>query len=358
MRNALRLSVLYSICACQLACGVSHDTTAGHKGTKSSKSHHTDESSDPGDDEDEDKDKDKDSVKTGVGKNEGPPGDVTFQFDTVVPAGEEMFKCMYVQVPKDHGVIAVPAVESHYTPGSHHLLAYRSDLTEIPDGNTDVWECSDAAWFTHARGSYYEAQQPNEMRQLPDGIAHKFQPGEVMILQSHYINVTDAEIQAHVELTLHTMDIDDVKVEAGTIYFNDTSINVPPHTRAMASMSCALPQDINLALLWSHMHKRGVHFVVTTDDEKASEMLGSPLYEELDWSEPKAKTYPEGEEFEIHAGQRINILCEFQNDTDNTYKFGNSAETNEMCILHGMYWPRMSSAAEQCYLGRMTMRTM
>ncbi|HKU44266.1 MAG TPA: hypothetical protein VJR89_39170 [Polyangiales bacterium] len=342
-----------SICACQLACGVaSHDTLAGHD-SKSSKKHHGAAS----DGEDE-KDSDDDSLTTGVAENDGDVGDLVYEFDATVPAGEELFKCMYVQVPKNHGVIAVPSVESHYTPGSHHLLVYRSDLTEIPNGETGVWECSDAAWFSHARGSYYEAQQPDEQRELPEGIAHKFQPGEVMILQSHYINITDKDIDAHVNFTLHTMDADDVRVEAGTIYFNDANINIPPHAKAMASMSCPLPQDINLALLWSHMHKRGVHFVVETDDPVAAEKLGSPIYESHDWAEPRAKTYPEGDDVVLHAGTRIKFSCEFQNDTENTYRFGNSAETNEMCILHGMYWPRMPSISEQCVLGRMTARSM
>ena len=308
-----------------------------------------------GDSPDGDSD-DEDTLTTGTGQI-SDNGDITFNLDATIPVGEEQFKCVYAQVPADRGVIAVPSVESHYTPGSHHLLVYRSDLTKVPEGETGTWDCNDAAWFSHARGDYYEAQQPNEHRQLPEGIAHKFQPGEVMIMQSHYINFTDKDIDAHVEMTLHTMDVKDVKVEAGTIYFNNTNINIPPHSKASVTMSCPLPQDINLALLWAHMHKRGVNFVVSTTDEEAAEKLGSPIYEETNWSEPRAKEYPVGEEFELHEGTRITFGCDFQNDSDNTYKFGNSAETNEMCILHGMYWPRMSTLSEQCVIGRMSTRS-
>jgi hypothetical protein len=101
-----------------------------------------------------------------------------------------------------------------------------------------------------------------------------------------------------------------------------------------------------------------VNFVVSTDDPRAAEVLGSPLYQETNWSEPRAKEYPDAEEAELHAGSRITFGCDFENDSDNTYTFGNSAETNEMCILHGMYWPRMTSFSEQCVLGRMTTRSM
>ncbi len=337
-----------------VGCGPrSHDTKSGFEGDDAKSSRSRTRKSD--DEEDPDaKESDSDKITTDTAaKVDDEGGNVTFQFDTQVPAGQEQFKCIYGQFPTD-GITAVAGAESHYTPGSHHLLAYRSDLKEIPDGQTGVWDCRDGSWFVHQRGSYYEAQQPNEERDLPEGIAHKFQPGEVIILQAHYINTTDSDIDAHVELKLHTVDLEDVREEAGTIYFNDTNIEVPPHARAGVTMTCPIPQDINLAFLWSHMHARGTRFVVKTDDPVAAERLGEVLLEEKDWAEPKPREYPEGEQNELHAGSHITFSCEFQNDTDNAFRFGNSAETNEMCILHGMYWPRMSQLSEQCILGRMT----
>jgi Copper type II ascorbate-dependent monooxygenase, C-terminal domain len=285
-----------------------------------------------------------------IGTGEFAPPEVEFNFDVHVPAGSELLRCMYAAFPTDHGVVAVAGAESHYTVGSHHMLAYRSSLIGVPDGQTGVWDCQDGAWQRDERGSYYEAQQPDEHRELPDGIAHKFQPGEVLILQAHYINTTETDLEAHVQLKLHTVDVRTVQQEAGTIYFNDENINIPPHARAGTTMTCPLGQDINLALLWSHMHQRGVHFVATTDDPGAAEALGT-LYDGTDWSEPKERSYPNDESAELHAGSHITFSCEYQNDSDNTYVFGNSAATNEMCILHGMYWPRMPTIMEQCFLG-------
>ncbi|MET0384865.1 MAG: hypothetical protein ABW321_02845 [Polyangiales bacterium] len=285
---------------------------------------------------------------------EGPLNldDISYALDVEVPPGGEMLRCIYAQIPTDRGVVAVPFVESHYTPGSHHLLAYRSNLTEIPEGNTGVWDCDDGAWQVNMRGSYYEAQRPDEEHRLPDGIAHKFQPGEVLIVQAHYINASDTELKAHVEMTLHPSDPAEVKEEAGTIFFNNARINLPPHGTAETDMNCPLNQDINLALLWSHMHKRGVHFKVETDDAEAIERVGSStLYEETDWAEPAQKAYPTDPPLVLHAGTNIKFGCKFENKGDATYTFGNSAEHNEMCILHGMYWPRMPNPSETCVLG-------
>jgi hypothetical protein len=51
----------------------------------------------------------------------------------------------------------------------------------------------------------------------------------------------------------------------------------------------------------------------------------------------------------VHAGSTISYQCYFDNPTDDTFVYGPSADTNEMCILHGMYWPRLDPATEFCF---------
>jgi hypothetical protein len=278
--------------------------------------------------------------------------DIEFAMDVTIPAGQELLRCIYAPFPADRGVIAVSGAESHYTPGSHHILAYRSDLTSttIPEDQTGVFDCSDGEWQRHMRGSYYEAQQPDEERELPPGIAHKFQPNEVIILQAHYVNTTGEELNAHVKLKVHVTDLASVQQEAGSIMFNNGRLVVPPHSKSRTTMTCTLPQDINLALLWSHMHSRGTHFLATTDDPEAAAVLGD-LFESDTWSEPRPRAYPADPPVTLHAGTHITFSCDYENTTDTEFHFGNSAPSNEMCLLHGMYWPRMSSFSEQCIGG-------
>jgi hypothetical protein len=281
--------------------------------------------------------------------------DVQFTMDLNVPMGAEFLKCIYLAFPADRGVIAVNSAESHYTPGSHHILAYRSDLTSVPSDQPGVFDCNDGSWNMHNKGSYYEAQQPDSRRDLPPGVAHKFQPSEVIILQAHYVNSTAADIAAHVVLTMHTIDPATVQYEAGTILFSNVRINIAAHSKARVTMTCPLGADFNPALLWSHMHKRAVNFVATTDDAAAAAALGT-LYHEADWSEPQPRTYPSDPAVTLHAGTNITFSCDYQNDTDQTFTYGNSAEKNEMCILHGMYWPRSSMI--NCFMGMSTQTTL
>ena len=57
---------------------------------------------------------------------------VSFQMQETVPAGGEIFDCQYVQLPDAKAWLV--AAQHNYTPGSHHLLLYTTDLTSIPAG--------------------------------------------------------------------------------------------------------------------------------------------------------------------------------------------------------------------------------
>jgi hypothetical protein len=98
------------------------------------------------------------------------------------------------------------------------------------------------------------------------------------------------------------------------------------------------------------MHSRGVAFKATTDDPGAAERLGD-LYATTMWSEPPPREFPDDPPATLRMGSTIEYSCTFNNTTTQTIVAGQSAAVNEMCILHGMYWPRADSATELCSLG-------
>lgn len=277
--------------------------------------------------------------------------DIQFVMKTTIDPGAESQQCQLVQVPTDRGEIAVPSAESHFTPGSHHFLAYRTNLTTMPDGGSRVVDCleTSAAQVTFVTGSYFEAQQPDMKHELPSGVAHLFKPGEVLVMQTHYLNTTDRTIDATVTFTLHTMDPAKVKHEAGSILFSNFALNIPPLSKVTETRTCPVSStdDMNVSMLWSHMHKRGVHFVATTDDGSVQ----GPLFETSQWSEPQPHVFGNDPPTTIHVGSHITFSCDYDNSTSKTFVYGPSAATNEMCILHGMYWPRADPATEFCFAG-------
>jgi hypothetical protein len=279
--------------------------------------------------------------------------DVVFSMSGHVDPGGEIQDCVYMPMPADRGDIAVNSAESHYTPGSHHFLVFRTGLTDMPDGGGRVHEWGGTELISSVRGTYYEAQSPDAHRELPEGVAHIFKPGEILLLTAHYLNTTEAGLDVHVKFQLHPMPPEKVVHEAGSIFFYNYFITLPPRSDVTVTRTCPVSQDMNMALLWSHMHSRGVGFDATTNDVDVSTRVGS-LYSTTDWSEPAARAFPADPPVTVHAGSSITYSCHFHNGTANTIVQGPSAATNEMCILHGMYWPRLDPATELCFAGQST----
>jgi len=198
-------------------------------------------------------------------------------------------------------------------------------------------------------------------RDLPPGVAHVFQPGEILNLTAHYLNTTTATIDSRIEFRLHLMNPADVKQEAGTFFLMDTQLNIPANSAVTASRRCPITKDLNLGLLWSHMHARGYSFQATTDDAAAMQQLGSSVvYDQPGpdgWSEPHLQSYPYDPPITLHAGSKLTIACTYHNTTSRSFVFGQSAATGEMCLLHGMYWPRLDGATERCTNGVSTTGT-
>ena len=280
--------------------------------------------------------------------------DIVFSMTGHVDANGEVLDCLYVRMPSDRGKIAVPSAESTFTPGSHHFLVYRTSYDDLPADGGTVHPCTDAEQIAGVTGSYYEAQTPMAERALPPGVAHVFKSGEVLLMTAHYLNVSPSGFDTSVNFRLHTEDMAKVKHEAGSIFFYNYLIDVPPYSEITVTRTCPLDEDVDLALLWSHMHARGIEFTATSSDPVAAQQAGD-LYDSTTWSEPSPRTFPYAPPVTLHSGSSITYTCTYRNATGQTFVAGQSAETNEMCILHGMYWPRLDSQTETCQLGTSTM---
>jgi len=77
------------------------------------------------------------------------------------------------------------------------------------------------------------------------------------------------------------------------------------------------------------VHRHAVDFVATTD--------GTVLYETKTWSEPVPRRFDPP--FVLAANQGVTFTCTYMNDSSTTIKFGESAVTDEMCILGAIYYP-------------------
>jgi hypothetical protein len=247
-----------------------------------------------------------------------------------VAPGAEVFECQSFSNPFERDVDVLVS-ESFMTPGSHHFFAFH-DSSETtgplkPCGGLDFHPYIHSAQVPHLKTTY------------PPGVG-RFLPGSdgIQIL-AHYLNMTTDTVHAEVKLVLTVADPATVPTQASDIFMNNATLSIPPNSKSSATHSCGVPNDIQLILAASHMHQRGVHFEATTDD-------GTVLYQTDQWSEPIPATFDPP--LQIKSGATITWTCDYDNQTDMTLTFGQSAVTNEMCIFSGIFYPAPGGAGIEC----------
>jgi hypothetical protein len=271
--------------------------------------------------------------------------EVAFSLDVDLPAGSEIHRCKFVTTPAAE---TFTSGASHvYSLGSHHMLLFRTDLTTIPAELAGVHDCYEAAAsiMSHVRGVVYGAQMPTGEVHYPAGVGLPFKPSEVLLLQAHYINASDQARTARVDVKLLTTDPATVTERAGTLFFYDPFIVVPPNGPARASMSCSVRNDVRLLTVTSHMHRRGVGYRAFLDS--AAGPASAPFYTTDSWDHPSQLTAA----LDVAAGSTIRFECDYMNEEPRELIQGQSAENNEMCMFTGVYYPAMGLSDELCLSG-------
>jgi hypothetical protein len=246
--------------------------------------------------------------------------------------GGEIYKCQNFQNPigKDVAVLQSQSVMSR---GSHHLAVFRID--QNADGSLE--DCSGLEF--HA--TIHAAQTPVARLQYPDGVGGFLAGTNGIRLNAHYLNATNGVIHANVTVMLDYVDVNQVTYIAAQVYLNDSKIQIPPG-QGSAGGTMALPASVSgvkLLSAQSHMHRRGTGFLATLED-------GSTLYQTTQWSEPPMTKFDPP--MALADGAKITWRCDYNNDTTSDLTFGESASTNEMCVLTGFYYP---SPAGQMIVG-------
>ena len=244
---------------------------------------------------------------------------VTEAFD--IAPGEEVFRCQNFSNPFGREV-AVLTAETFMTAGSHHLFVFqREKLTDGP-----LEQCSGLEF-----GPYLHLSQRSQQKtSFPPGVGRILEPTNGLRVQVHYLNTSPDTVHAEIAVTLRADEVQAVPTLASQVFINTLGINVKPFSTGSAHQECTVPKDVNLHSSSSHMHKRGTYFTARADD-------GQLLFETNDWEEPNPWIFDPPRR--LKAGSKIVVDCEYKNDTPHTLGFGESADTNEMCIFTGVYYP-------------------
>ncbi len=283
-----------------------------------------------------------------------PPGSgLQFRMVTQLDVGIETERCQFFQVPPEGMHVKRSVIR--YTKGSHHVLLYGTLYTEIPTANrhgdavdtSGVFECAEGApadW--QVAGILAAAQSPSGVPviDLPDGVAVHLAPGQVVLMNAHYLNASNDALDVDARINVESVPAESVREEAGVLFFYNPFIHVPPTGRASARMSCPILRDITLLNGQSHMHRRGTGYEAVLRDGQGAPVR--TLYSDNRWEDVRIELF--SPPVQIPAGHSIDYRCDYQN-TEARDVFQGLTTKDEMCMFAGAYYPR-DRTTEMCGL--------
>ena len=296
------------------------------------------------------------------GKN-GPPADVTlpdpgpsgWQWETGafgVAPGEELQDCYFFQVPGDQPVM-VNRITLGQNQGTHHMNVFRvKTIQKLSGKHGDVvkgGECWNSGnWADWPLVTNSQSDGNVEDWYLPERVALKFEPGEVLMLQTHYVNATTQKTptRGKVVVNFYGAEPSQVDHEMGTLFATNQNIRICPGDKKKTfEATCKIAQagPVTVSAANGHFHSRGDRFAMNRWDSINGK--GEQFYESLAWDEP---VFTKDLNVPIAQDGGISWTCEFSalasecgdpND-DCCFTFGGFVEYQEHCNAFAYYWPK------------------
>jgi hypothetical protein len=306
-----------------------------------------------------------------------------------VAPGRESQNCYFVTVP-DLGVgndIWIERVLTAINPGSHHVNVFRvKTIIDLnPDDGTPtmlgkypatVIEGSDdymanpcwgsanwADWPLIANSQHANVNEPKTDWQLPTDVAIRLHPGEMLMLQTHYVNSGEQATKygARVGINFYRRQKAEAPIEMGSLFATQQNIRIcASRPRASYSGTCRFPGAVTVAAANGHFHKRGVTFSISAWDGKSIDHPPAEalFYQSKDWNEPPMATdlavsQPANSgiwwdcEYQWHAPTEF--TCDDVNakdplkEGDCCYVFGGNTDVGEHCNVFLYYYPKVES---------------
>jgi len=312
-----------------------------------------------------------------------PPEGRGFQYapdEFEVAPGTDQQNCYFYQVP---GTGTDPVFANRFemaqNKGTHHLNIFRvKTILDLDPANGLVQTSTDGegpCFDSHNWADWplvVNSQQGGYTNwDLPAGVAHKFLPGEWLMLQSHYVNASTQVTpgRGKVLVNFHTLPASEVQHELGTLFATKQSIRVcqnDAQSKFHGTCQFQSSEPIHIVAANGHFHSRGRRFeMFGWDGESITQPSDSAQFYASDrWDDPPMARSPELDHV-VPAGGGIWYSCEFgwnpppssidcaylnekdklQLETpdsalDCCYTFGGPVDWAEHCNVFAYYYPK------------------
>jgi hypothetical protein len=285
----------------------------------------------------------------GVSPDAGLTGEkysVTFGPVTVQP-GQENTQCIQTRL-SNTAPIKVHNMHNVLTPGSHHLIVYRDNMTTAE--TTSPVNCQPFTGALNPSGMVAPimiTQRADDPLYMPDGVAYTLAANQMMRVEMHFINSTDAPIEVGATVDLYAAPEGTIHDEADILFIGSPDIDIAPgatatldqfFTPSRAQLDIA---DAKFFAITGHTHHLGTKMEVDLASTSGGERTSIYAPDPFEWAEPATVTHDP--EFKVPTGMGgFHFKCEYKNTSNQRVGFGESAN-DEMCFFWAYYYPSQGS---------------
>jgi hypothetical protein len=288
-----------------------------------------------------------------------PPKD-GFQLATdsfAVPAGTEVQRCYFMSVPgSGTDPIWISRIVAAVNAGSHHMNVFRVRTILHLDGadgsvvdGGECWKSGNWADWPLVVNSQEGGQSVDWT--LPAGVAHRFAPGERLMLQTHFVNARTQQTPGRGKALVNFVKAAQTAglQELGTVFATDQNIRICPGDASVAfAQTCRFArQPVTIIAANGHFHSRGVKFEMFASD--AQNQPGAQFYTSTEWADPvwvHDLNVPVVQNGGVFFRCRYSMAASECADPGDhcCATFGPHVETQEHCNAFVYYYPKLSDA--------------
>jgi hypothetical protein len=258
-----------------------------------------------------------------------------------ISSGKEREIFVYTPVGNTQDVY-VNRIQTQMRTGSHHFVLYTfaantPSLLMPPSGSVrDLKDANGTYQLTTLAAMGYHvffagAQTSSSDYTFPPGVAIKLAPSASIDVNAHYVNTTGSVINGEGEANLYTVPASQVQFEAKALNLINTDLTIPVGRDTTITKTFRFNSTTRVAMLTSHMHKRGMKFVIRIAGGPRN---GEVVYQSTAWDHPPIVNFPTP--LVLQAGEGLTSEVTYRGDASRIVRFGLTAD-DEMDIIFG-YW--------------------
>jgi hypothetical protein len=251
-----------------------------------------------------------------------------------VAAGVEKTVCITKRLDNADDLV-ISGYSATLDPGSHHLIVYESTDTEESLTPTPCMP-----FVGLAEGNVVPLVLVNKLKiswAFPSGVGVELPAHQMVRIEAHYINASPGSIEGLGTVTFQGAPKTSAPpfTPASFFFWGTETIDIPAGQKYTAGPNFqAGDANTHLISIFTHQHELGTGVQVWKSAHEGD--LSNRIVNDTDWSNPSWNLLDP--QFDLDGTNGLSYQCDWNNTTQSTVTFGESA-LDEMCFIGGYYYP-------------------